>query len=114
MKGGDGCNERTQVKNAIDVSLFLFSLSPLKVRNCLTTFCSFPLWIHYIFSLILSLPGIDVQDTYVLEIEEPSGGNVDTLRILDKKKDDVLPGFKAASKSENQLERYFLPYATFL
>lgn len=50
--------------------------------------------------------GIDVQDTYVQEIEEPSVAKVDTLRILDKKKDDVLPGFKAASKSEHQLERY--------
>ncbi|XP_042027992.1 G patch domain-containing protein TGH-like [Salvia splendens] len=53
--------------------------------------------------------GIDVQDTYVQEIEEPSVAKVDTLRILDKKKDDVLPGFKAASKSEHQLERFNPP-----
>lgn len=51
------------------------------------------------------LTGIDVQDTYVQEIEEPSVVKVDTLRILDKKKDDVLPGFKSASKSEHQLQR---------
>ncbi|XP_057771313.1 G patch domain-containing protein TGH [Salvia miltiorrhiza] len=53
--------------------------------------------------------GIDVQDTYVQEIEEPSVAKVDTLRILDKKKDDVLPGFKAASKSEHQLQRFNPP-----
>ncbi|KAH6769549.1 SWAP domain-containing protein [Perilla frutescens var. hirtella] len=53
--------------------------------------------------------GIDVQDTYVQEIEESSVANVDTLQILDKKKDDNLPGFKAASKSEHQLERFNPP-----
>lgn len=59
------------------------------------------------------LTGYDFQDTYVQEIEEPSRGNVDNLRILNEKKDDVLPGFKGASKSERQLERYLFIYAIF-
>ncbi|KAI3470210.1 hypothetical protein Pfo_026873 [Paulownia fortunei] len=53
--------------------------------------------------------GYDFQDTYVQEIEEPSKENVDNLRILNEKKDDVLPGFKVASKSERQLERFDPP-----
>ncbi|EYU41032.1 hypothetical protein ABFS82_07G095700 [Erythranthe guttata] len=53
--------------------------------------------------------GYDFQDTYVQEIEEPSKVKVDTLRILNVKKDDVLPGFKAASKSEGSLERFDPP-----
>ncbi|PIN18438.1 putative RNA binding protein, contains G-patch domain [Handroanthus impetiginosus] len=53
--------------------------------------------------------GYDFQDTYVQEIEEPSRVNVDNLRILDKKKPDVLPGFKAASHSERQLESFEPP-----
>ncbi|KAL0456513.1 UNVERIFIED_CONTAM: G patch domain-containing protein TGH [Sesamum latifolium] len=66
--------------------------------------------------------GYDFQDTYVQEIEEPSRVNVDTLRILDKKKDGVLPGFKVATNCESQLERFdppvipkdFVPHHKFL
>ncbi|KAL2230345.1 G patch domain-containing protein TGH [Sesamum indicum] len=66
--------------------------------------------------------GYDFQDTYVQEIEEPSRVNVDTLRILDKKKDGVLSGFKVATNSESQLERFdspvipkdFVPHHKFL
>lgn len=59
------------------------------------------------------LTGIDVQDNYVHEIEEPSVAKVETLRILDKKKDNVLPGFKAASKSEHQPQRYIFMQPSF-
>lgn len=60
--------------------------------------------------MIIPLTGYDFQLTYVQEIEEPtSTGNVETLRIK-AKKDGVLPGFKAASKSELQPERYILNY----
>lgn len=50
------------------------------------------------------------------EIEEPSRSlNVDNLKIVDtkklkilnKKETDVLPGFKVASASDGQPERYF-------
>ncbi|KAL0388053.1 UNVERIFIED_CONTAM: G patch domain-containing protein TGH [Sesamum radiatum] len=66
--------------------------------------------------------GYDFQDKYVQEIEEPSRVNVDTLRILDKKKDGVLSGFKVATNSESQLERFdppvipkdFVPHHKFL
>ncbi|KAL8479362.1 hypothetical protein ACS0TY_026289 [Phlomoides rotata] len=54
--------------------------------------------------------GHDFQVTYVQEIEEPSSaGNVEPLRILNAKKDGVLSGFKAASKSELKLERFDPP-----
>ncbi|CAA0833284.1 G patch domain-containing protein TGH [Striga hermonthica] len=53
--------------------------------------------------------GYDFQDTYVQEIEEPSQTNMDTLRILDRKKPDVLTGFKAASHSDRILERFDPP-----
>ncbi|KAK6122575.1 hypothetical protein DH2020_043684 [Rehmannia glutinosa] len=49
--------------------------------------------------------GYDFQDTYVQEIEEPSRTSTDTLRILDAKKHDVLPGFKVASHSDRILDR---------
>ncbi|KAK4403525.1 G patch domain-containing protein TGH [Sesamum angolense] len=66
--------------------------------------------------------GYYFQDKYVQEIEEPSRVNVDTLRILDKKKDGVLSGFKVATNSESQLERFdppvipkdFVPHHKFL
>lgn len=60
----------------------------------------------------------DFEDTYVQEIEEPSRSlNVDNLKIvdtkklkiLDKKQTDVLPGFKVASESDGQPERFEPP-----
>lgn len=60
----------------------------------------------------------DFEDTYVQEIEEPSRSlNVDNLKIVDTKKlkildkteTDVLPGFKVASESDGQPERFEPP-----
>lgn len=59
----------------------------------------------------------DFEDTYVQEIEEPSRSlNVDTSKIVDTKKlkildkeTDVLPGFKVASESDGQPERFEPP-----
>lgn len=39
------------------------------------------------------------------EVEEPPLPTKENVKMLDNKKHDVLPGFKAASNSEYQLER---------
>ncbi|KAK4487520.1 hypothetical protein RD792_005836, partial [Penstemon davidsonii] len=57
--------------------------------------------------------GYDFQDTYVQEIEEPSKVNADTLRILDRKKHDILHGFKVATSSDSQSLRLIIEHGIY-
>lgn len=53
--------------------------------------------------------GYDFEETYVEEVEEPSRPKVENLKMLDRKAHGTLPGFRAASKSDYQLERFDSP-----
>ncbi|KAF8389834.1 hypothetical protein HHK36_024353 [Tetracentron sinense] len=65
--------------------------------------------------------GLDFEETYVQEVEEPSGMSRDSKQKLVKNEQGVLPGFKNASNSDYQLERFnppvipvdFKPYHKF-
>ncbi|EPS72499.1 hypothetical protein M569_02259, partial [Genlisea aurea] len=52
--------------------------------------------------------GYDFKDRYVQEIEEPSKENT-VLKIMDKSRLGVLPGFKASSNPEQLISRFDLP-----
>lgn len=47
------------------------------------------------------------MDTYVQEVEEPSRLMTDSKQKLVAKEQGVLPGFRVASSSDYQLQRYF-------
>ncbi|KAF6170473.1 hypothetical protein GIB67_036247 [Kingdonia uniflora] len=53
--------------------------------------------------------GFDFEETIVQEIEEPSRMIIDPKQKLLKNEQGVLPGFKAASSSDYQLERFSPP-----
>ncbi|KAG2667261.1 hypothetical protein I3760_15G105100 [Carya illinoinensis] len=53
--------------------------------------------------------GLDLVDTYVQEVEEPSRLITDSKQKLVAKEHGVLPGFRVASNSEQQLERFDAP-----
>lgn len=53
--------------------------------------------------------GYDFEETYVQEIEEPSKHSLDNKKKLTEKEQGVLPGFKVASNSDYQLERFDPP-----
>ncbi|KAL3512313.1 hypothetical protein ACH5RR_025030 [Cinchona calisaya] len=53
--------------------------------------------------------GYDFEETYIEETEEPSIPMIENVKMLDKKEHGVLQGFKAASKSDYQLERFGPP-----
>ncbi|XP_062159896.1 G patch domain-containing protein TGH [Alnus glutinosa] len=53
--------------------------------------------------------GFDVEDTYIQEVEEPSRLITDSKRKLVAKELGVLPGFRVASNSDYQLERFDAP-----
>ncbi|CAH9143880.1 unnamed protein product [Cuscuta epithymum] len=53
--------------------------------------------------------GFEIEGSYVEDVEEPVIPTVEKVKMLDDKKHDVLPGFKAASNSEHQLERFVPP-----
>nr|GMC60219.1 G patch domain-containing protein TGH [Ipomoea batatas] len=65
--------------------------------------------------------GFEIEGSYVEEVEEPPLPTKENVKMLDNKKHDVLPGFKAASNSEYQLERFdppvvpkdFIPFHKF-
>ena len=56
--------------------------------------------INYIFWL-----GYDFEDSYVREIEEPSMLAIESKEKVGEKEHGVLPGFKAASNFDYQLQR---------
>lgn len=49
--------------------------------------------------------GFDFEETHVHEIEEPSRPHVENILMLEGREHGVLPGFKAASKSDSISER---------
>ncbi|GAB4845321.1 hypothetical protein Ancab_038729 [Ancistrocladus abbreviatus] len=59
--------------------------------------------------------GYDYEETYVQEDEEPSRLTIDNMQIVDNKRkltgkqEGVLPGFRVATKSDYQLERFDPP-----
>ncbi|KAH7852238.1 hypothetical protein Vadar_022361 [Vaccinium darrowii] len=53
--------------------------------------------------------GYDFEETYVQEIEEPTKQVVDKVKKRSGKEQGVLPGFKVASNSDYQLERFDPP-----
>ncbi|KAA8541144.1 hypothetical protein F0562_025110 [Nyssa sinensis] len=53
--------------------------------------------------------GYDFEETYVQEIEEPSKLSIDNKKGLGGREQGVLPGFKVASNSDYQLERFDPP-----
>ncbi|PIA39560.1 hypothetical protein AQUCO_02600186v1 [Aquilegia coerulea] len=53
--------------------------------------------------------GYDFEETYVQDIEEPSTINKDIKLIKSKGEQGVLPGFKVASSSDLQLDRFNPP-----
>ncbi|KAM7471178.1 hypothetical protein LguiA_009361 [Lonicera macranthoides] len=65
--------------------------------------------------------GYDFEDSYVREIEEPSMLAIESKKKVGEKEHGVLPGFKAASNFDYQLQRFdppvipkdFLPYHKF-
>ncbi|XP_010265340.1 PREDICTED: G patch domain-containing protein TGH [Nelumbo nucifera] len=53
--------------------------------------------------------GYGFEETYVEEVEEPSKMSRDHKQIMGKNEEGILPGFKVASKSDYQLERFDPP-----
>ncbi|XP_057514476.1 G patch domain-containing protein TGH isoform X2 [Actinidia eriantha] len=53
--------------------------------------------------------GYDFEETYVQEIEEPLELSIESKKMLSGKEQGVLPGFKVASTSDYQLERFNPP-----
>ncbi|VFQ64931.1 unnamed protein product [Cuscuta campestris] len=53
--------------------------------------------------------GFEIEGSYFEDVEESTLPAVENVKMLDIKKHDVLPGFKAASNSEYQLERFDPP-----
>lgn len=53
--------------------------------------------------------GYDFEESYVEETEEPYKPMTENVKLLRNKEDGVLPGFKAASNSDYQLERFGPP-----
>lgn len=53
--------------------------------------------------------GFDFEDTYIQEVEEPSRLMTDSKPKLVAKEQGVLPGFRVASNSDYQLERFDVP-----
>ncbi|XP_027126391.2 G patch domain-containing protein TGH [Coffea arabica] len=53
--------------------------------------------------------GYDFEESYVEETEEPSKPMNENIKLLRNKEDGLLPGFKAASNSDYQLERFGPP-----
>lgn len=53
--------------------------------------------------------GLDFVDTYVQEVEEPSRLMTDSKQKLVAKEQGVLPGFRVASSSDYQLQRFDAP-----
>lgn len=53
--------------------------------------------------------GYDFEDSYVQEIEEPSMLTIESKKSNSEKEHGVLPGFKVASNSDYQLERFDPP-----